>query len=182
MSAEDREVRKVGNQGDRTGGSYFDDLARGLAEGTISRRQALKWIGAGAVAFAIMPVAPKKAEALTRRRCLRRDGIPLDRGDCDCAFDCGAEFSRFNCQSDPDCYCLETVTGRGFCGFISNKDCRVFHNCRDNSDCASGYRCIVNSCCDSRICVPSCSMGAAALSASSASTESTGSGPTPLSR
>ena len=47
---------------------FSDDLARGLDEGSISRGQALKCIGAGAVALAIGPLFPQQAEALTRKQ------------------------------------------------------------------------------------------------------------------
>jgi hypothetical protein len=46
----------------------FDELAKGLAEGTISRRRALKWVGAAVLAAAVPPLFPTQAVALSRRQ------------------------------------------------------------------------------------------------------------------
>ena len=74
------------------GEQFFDDLAKGLNDGSVSRRRALKLFGAAALSAALMPVMPKQAEALGRRyrrRCRRKGaipesdipgGIPLERG------------------------------------------------------------------------------------------------------
>src|SRR5919202_1550052 len=54
------------------GEQFFDDLARGLDDGTISRRRALQLFGTAALGAALMPLMPEQAEALTRtarRRC-----------------------------------------------------------------------------------------------------------------
>ena len=68
----------------------FDELARGLASGTITRRQALKWMGAGIVGAAAATAGfPNTAQALMRRqkrRCRDKEGIPLENGHCHCAF------------------------------------------------------------------------------------------------
>src|SRR5215217_15053 len=97
---------------------FFDDLAKGLDEGTISRRQALKLVGAAALSAALLPMMPKQAQALSRRfrrMCRRKGGIPLDKGDCHCSSRCGTTTIVINCQNDPNCWCLETVGGKGFC-------------------------------------------------------------------
>ena len=59
-----------------TEGHSFDDLARGLATGTISRGQALKLVGSTVLDAALMPLFPDTAQALTRsqRRKCRRGG------------------------------------------------------------------------------------------------------------
>jgi Stigma-specific protein, Stig1 len=49
-------------------GHSFDELARGLASGTISRGRALKWVGAAFLAAAVPPLFPAQAVALTRRQ------------------------------------------------------------------------------------------------------------------
>ncbi len=80
------------------GEQFFDDLAKGLDDGTISRRRALKLVGAAALGAALIPVMPKQAEALSRRarrRCRRKGGIPLERGNCHCAFKCVATLAGF---------------------------------------------------------------------------------------
>jgi hypothetical protein len=125
------------------GEQFFDDLARGLDDGTISRRRALKLVGAAALGAALIPVMPKQAEALSRRarrRCRRKGGIPLERGNCHCAFTCDSNPSRFHCQSTTDCICLRTASGRGFCAagtmFAADK-------CVNTTPCASGSVCVV---------------------------------------
>jgi hypothetical protein len=142
--------------------SYFDDLATALADGSISRRQALKGIGVGALAFAIGPLFPEQAEALTRRqrrRCRRRGGQPLEEGECHCAFQCG-ESEFISCEDDPNCLCVETVGGRGFCAF--DAQCAQLFACTSSSECPPGWRCVVGGCCIDAsgnfvpVCVPPC--------------------------
>jgi hypothetical protein len=144
------------------GSSYFDDLATGLADGSISRRRALKWIGAGALAFAIAPLFPEQAEALTRRqrrRCRRRGGRPVERGECHCAFQCGVS-EIITCEDNPDCLCIETTENRGFCAF--NAECAQLFACTDSSECPPDWRCVVGGCCTDEFgnpvpaCVPPC--------------------------
>lgn len=55
----------------------LDDLARGVATGTISRRHVLRFAGAALTTAVLTPLVPDRAEALTRRqrrRCRRRGG------------------------------------------------------------------------------------------------------------
>jgi hypothetical protein len=126
------------------GSSYFDDLATALADGSISRRQALKGIGAGALAFVIGPLFPEQAEALTRaqrRRCRRRGGQPVESGECHCAYLC-QEPEVMGCEGNPECTCFKTVGNRGFCG--RHGQCQP---CTASSECPPGWRCVVNTCC-----------------------------------
>ena len=146
------------------GSSYFDDLATGLADGSISRRQALKGIGAGALAFAIGPLFPEQAEALTRaqrRRCRQRGGIPVERGECHCTEQSLCEDNpEIHCEGNPECHCLMTVAGRGFCG--RHGSCVP---CTASSECPAGWRCVVNTCCTDDFgnpvptCLPPCEAG-----------------------
>jgi hypothetical protein len=133
------------DEGDKPEASNLDELARGLAEGTISRRQALKWAGLGVVGVALFSLGfADRAEAITPRRCRRRyDGTPLEAGQCDCGFICGGRVQLPPCGNDPDCFCYQTVTGRGFCG--RNSACR--RTCASNADCSPDRRCVVNTCC-----------------------------------
>jgi hypothetical protein len=127
------------------GEQFFDDLARGLHDGTISRGRALRWLGAGAVALAIGPLFPEQAEALTRRqrrRCRRKGGIPLEKGTCHCAITCDFSSDEFTCQGNPGCTCFMTVTGRGFCAGGSRPS-----GCSSSEDCESSLNevaCVVN--------------------------------------
>ena len=178
MPAQDRGIRRTSSrEGGRAEESYyFDNLVRGLADGTISRRQALKWAGVGIVGAMIATAGfPESAEALTRRRCRDKGGVPLSNGNCDCAFQCGADLDRFNCQSDSRCYCLEKGSGGGFCGYGGNDpQCGDFEPCDSNRDCSdSDARCITTLCCDRGICVRPCSTGRTTR-VGAASTENTG--------
>jgi hypothetical protein len=187
MPPEDREVRKASNrEANKTEDSYyFDDLARGLADGTISRRQALKWAGAGIVGAVLATAGfAEPAEALTRRqrrRCRDKGGVPLEEGNCNCAFQCGADLDEFNCQGDSDCYCLEKGSGGGFCGYGGNDpQCGDFERCDSNRDCSdSDARCITTTCCDRGICVRPCSTGRTTSFGAAVSTQSTGAVGTP---
>jgi len=141
--------------------SYFDDLATALADGSISRRQALKGIGVGALAFAIGPLFPEQAEALTRRqrrRCRERGGIPVEEGECHCTEQslCAGN-PEIHCEGNPDCHCFKTVGGRGFCGRHG-----LCTPCTASSECPAGWRCVVNTCCTDEFgnpeptCLPPC--------------------------
>lgn len=126
------------------GGHFFDDLAKGLHDGTISRRQALKLAGAATLGAVLIPIMPEQADALStqaRRRCRRKDGIPLDRGDCNCGWQCNANQDRFSCHGNTDCVCYEDANGRGFCGQTTGN---AF--CTRNSDCEPGRKCALNTC------------------------------------
>ena len=132
----------------------LDELARGLAENDISRRQAIKWAGYSVAGAALSSLGfAETAEALTRRqrrRCRRRGGTPLEEGNCNCAFNCGAPDSDRPCQNDPNCLCLQTTEGRGFC--TENTACGT--TCSRSRDCPPGWKCVV-SCCGPN-CAPPC--------------------------
>jgi hypothetical protein len=136
---------------------FFDDLAKGLDDGSISRGRTLKWIGAGAVAFAIGPLFPAQAEALTRRqrrRCRSGGGAPLGKGNCHCAYNCPVDDTPFTCKNNPTCKCYQTTEGRGFCA--GSFGCPG-QTCISSINCAPGWKCVVNTCCNpSTICVPPC--------------------------
>jgi hypothetical protein len=144
------------------GEQLFDDLARGLDDGTISRRRALKLAGGALLATVVPPLFPREAEARNRakRRCRRRGGIYLSRGTCHCAITCDFASDQFTCQSDPGCTCFMTVTGRGFCAkgtgrtavCSSSADCEPSLNevCVVNPGCAdSGGTCTTSAQCQS---------------------------------
>jgi hypothetical protein len=122
---------------------FFDDLAKGLEDGTISRRRALKLVGAAALGAALIPVMPKQAEALSRgarRRCHRKGGVPLEKGNCHCAENCAGP--TINCQDNTVCECFETAEGTGFCTDL--RSALQGAGCSSSADCAAfaGTRCI----------------------------------------
>ena len=144
------------------GEQFFDDLAKGLNDGSVSRRRALKLFGAAALSAALMPVMPKQAEALGRRyrrRCRRKGaipesdipgGIPLERGDCHCGWQCGPDRDLFKCHGNPDCVCYEDANGRGFCGTgTGNGFCTL------NSDCEPDRKCVLHTCAGG-LCIQPC--------------------------
>ena len=138
----------------------IDELARGLAQNQISRRQALRWAGAGALATALCTVGfSGTAEALTlsqRRMCRSNGGTPVERGECNCAFNCGPLEATFDCDNNPICSCAQTIEGRGFCADFSGR-CPE-ETCSSSSECPSGWKCIVTTCCPvgHNVCAPSC--------------------------
>ena len=120
----------------------IDDLARGLGNGTISRRRVLVVVGAAALGAAVVPHQLTEAKTLSRRfrrRCRRKGGIPLEKGSCHCAFQSGADVDAFNCAGSPDCACFEDAEGRGFCGSTT-----LNFGCTENSDCQPDERCAQN--------------------------------------
>ena len=129
----------------------FDELARALDENSISRAQALRWAGYAVAGAALSSMGfADRAEALSRkarRRCRRKGGTPLNKGECHCASTCGPAFT---CQNDPNCLCLKTLEGKGFCAHFS--PCGT--TCSTNSQCPTGWKC-VDSCCGPN-CVPPC--------------------------
>src|SRR5215213_2688758 len=124
---------------------FFDDLAKGLDNGTISRGRALKLAG-GALLGAVVPsLFPREAEARIskRRRCKRKGGTWLDAADpaspCRCATPCEST-NAIGCHNNEDCRCLPTIEGEGFCGLGS-----VASTCTSSADCAefgANWRCI----------------------------------------
>jgi hypothetical protein len=86
----------------------LDELARGLAENDISRRQAIKWAGYSVLGATLSSMGfADTVEALTRkarRRCRRKGGTPLERGECHCGIRCdtNAENSDFICGNTPN--------------------------------------------------------------------------------
>ena len=60
---EDNDIREVPTRGGMTGRNSFDELAKGLASGTITRVQALKLVGAAILSSMLVPVYPGRAFA-----------------------------------------------------------------------------------------------------------------------
>jgi hypothetical protein len=199
--------------------SSLDELARGLATGTLSRGKALRWMG-GALLGAALASFPGVAWANDCRRlgrqcrrdsqccsrnCIRRGddkvcacpegksrcndrcvnldrnenhcgecfnqcpegqecvegecggcpGTPLTEGECNCASICpGGTFIQVTCQDNPDCSCLETTEGTGFCSFggFCDRPCLS-----SSAECPATWMCVVNTCCDTPVCLPPCS-------------------------
>jgi len=115
----------------------------------ISRRKALKRMGAGA---AIAWSAPVLSSLRTPAFALESP-VPCQAGQDSCA---GADF---NCQGLARCFCTGTAEGRLICGCFDRGDCSGYQLCRSSSECPSGEFCTTLNtpdCCDG-ICVPLCS-------------------------
>jgi hypothetical protein len=143
------------------GEQFFDDLAKGLDDGTITRRRALKLVGGAALGAALMPVMPKQAEALTRRarrRCRRKSGVPVEKGKCHCAVTCNSDdTSLFSCNGNTGCVCLRTASGRGFCATVETL---TAIRCVNTTPCASGRVCVVLRGCNGSACTSDAQCGA----------------------
>ena len=137
----------------------LDELAKGIAENDVSRGQALRWAGYGVLGAALSSMGfADTAEALTRRqrrRCRRKGGTPLEKGSCHCAFNCGDLTSQFDCGSNPNCFCMQTTEGTGFCG-TGGGECDAIGTCSSSRQCPAGTKCVINVCCGTPVCTPVC--------------------------
>ena len=122
---------------------FFDDLARGLDDGTISRRRALKLAGGALLAAVVPSVFSREAEALSaRKRCHRKGGLYLPSADptspCHCANKCTTK-RALHCHNNLECLCIKSIDGTGFCG----KSGDVQNFCSSNSDCPGTSICAI---------------------------------------
>ena len=135
----------------------FDELAKGLANGTLSRRRALKLLGATLVSTLLVPLAPGMVEA--RVRC--PSGGP----------GCGAF-----CRGSSTCICIRTTEGATRCVIPSCGGLR----CQRSGRCPRGQVCAQTArrCCGTStpLCVRTCSGSAAAGTATEPSDTSATSG------
>jgi hypothetical protein len=119
-------------------GRAFDDLASGLANGTITRRRALRLAGASLLGVAGLGAAAREAEAAATCPTDTRPG---------CLTPCT--------NTRKECTCIRTVEGRKACvrGCCSNR------TCDSGSDCRRGEVCMKTGCCneDQPTCVRRCS-------------------------
>jgi len=74
----------------------FDALVRRCGAGA-TRRGALRLLGGGILAGALVPaIAPDATAGRAKRRCRRKGGVFLGTGgQCRCAYACNADASRF---------------------------------------------------------------------------------------
>jgi hypothetical protein len=161
---------------------YFDELARGLAENSISRRQAIRWAGYSVAGAALSSLGfAESAEALTRRqrrRCRRsggivcgetrseeyccREGTTCAGGDTCTEVNCrrGATQCpfRFGCQNSDTCLCATTLEGRNTCVQSALVCSDPSFHCTSSQDCPTGWVC-TTSCCGKPtqgVCTPPC--------------------------
>jgi Cys-rich repeat protein len=122
----------------------FDELARGIASGTISRSRALKLAGAALLGGGVLSSFFSKeagAGGATRPRC------PRDRRP-GCTTRCTG--------TEEECVCHETTEGRKRCVHACCEG--VGGRCRSSADCPSGQVCskTVRRCCEEAEERPAC--------------------------
>jgi hypothetical protein len=122
---------------DETGVQHaFDDLARGLASGAISRRRALRLAGASLLSVTGLLGFAEVAEA--RPRCPRR----------------GAGCGETCRDTRKLCFCIRTTEGDRACVH----PCCTFRTCNRTSQCNRGEVCMQSNCCGPEpVCVRRCS-------------------------
>jgi hypothetical protein len=113
----------------------FDEVAQGLASGTISRTQALKLTGSALLGGGLLAVFPGAAGA-QQGGCSGKSAI--DNTNC----------PRSKCGLNNNCRCATTVRGVKTCVNFRNSVCPTRNQCRRTSDCARGRVCVtVGGCC-----------------------------------
>jgi hypothetical protein len=131
----------------------FDEAAKGLAAGTISRRRALKLTGSALLAGGLLAMSPGVAGAQlsVQQTCAGRRAINNRR--------CRGGASR--CGSNRNCFCATTEAGTKTCVNLRNVNCPTRDECDSFRDCARGEVCIqIGGCCGNprrNACVRKCS-------------------------
>ena len=126
----------------------FDEVAKGLAAGTISRRRALKLVGSALLGGGLLAMFPGVARA---QSIVANDGVSV------------AGHRNPGCKGEPainnrgcpgnfcghgGCYCAETVGGEKKCVDIGNARCPNRDKCDSNRDCPRGEVCVkIGGCC-----------------------------------
>jgi hypothetical protein len=112
--------------------SSFDDLARGVAKGTISRSGAIKIAGAALLGALLVPFSPAPAEAANP--CEGKH--PL----------CSRDPQR--CKGKDNCVCAKIRGDGKKCVNIKGRHCPRRSQCNRTSDCRGGQVCVdVSGCC-----------------------------------
>jgi hypothetical protein len=150
---------------------FFDNLAKGLEDGSVSRRRALKLAGGALLAAVVPPLFPRQAGASSkaRRRCRRKGDIYMSqKGICHCTPLCNTPNSgQFSCNGNTNCTCRMKTSGFSFCAAqrfaialrcLSDEDCSgansacvVLPGCSGGA-CTSSTQCSPNSACINGTC------------------------------
>jgi hypothetical protein len=174
-------------------GPALDEVARGLADGTISRRKALRLLG-GALLGSMIASIPSVAWAANggNSACAKfcRENFPpgRERGECisagargegPCFEDGGGNCPNggtcetgfpFGCQNSGNCFCTKTTEDTTFCSESSPICGGVGQACTSSNECPRGWACARTCCGDQEgpICNPPCGTIVGAGAASSA--------------
>ena len=155
MAAEDRRLLQS-TRGEHAAedSAYLDDLARGVAEGSISRRRALKLAGAAIVgSTGLLSLFPGMAGAQSSVYGTAVTTAAVGQGGCP---EDEPSISNRACEPNPcggnmNCFCARTVDGNKRCVNLRNARCPRRDECDSNQDCPRGEVCIkVGGCCGNR--------------------------------
>jgi hypothetical protein len=153
MAAADRNRERFDQQDVPEKHSSFDELAKGVASGTISRSGALKLAG-GALLAAVIggSVAIDEAEAETDRRCKGKKTISNRR--------CPEGESVCRQREGQICRCAKTAEGDTRCVDLTDEHCPTQDECDRSKDCPGSQLCIqIGACCEGskrNLCVRPC--------------------------
>jgi hypothetical protein len=117
----------------------FDGFTQMLASG-VTRRDAMKWVGASALGAMLATVGVKQAEAANK---------------CAGTESCVGSQCK-DCPSGLGCYCFQKVNKpKAKC--LQNQYCAQIPTCSTNKDCPSGQKCICSANgCSVSVCLPKC--------------------------
>ncbi len=163
MPAEDKEFGRLPTREDTTEEFSFDELAKGLASGRISRGRALKLVGAailgGGVLTLLPGVAAGQVEADAAGEGCPEDGPAVDNDRCPIRTRRGRRRTR--CGDQAGCFCTETVNGNNRCVQLRDEECPAEDECDTNADCREDELCVrVGGCCGNQrrnLCARTCS-------------------------
>jgi hypothetical protein len=125
----------------------FDEAAKGLAGGTISRGRALKLTGSALLGGGLLALLPDAADA-QQQQCANKKAI--NNRNC----------PRSTCGLNNRCRCATTVRDIKTCVNFRNASCPTRNQCNSTRDCARGRVCVkVGGCCGHKnrhLCAPKC--------------------------
>jgi hypothetical protein len=130
-------------EGRTCGEDRFDSLTKGL-DGTMSRRQALKWLGATTFGAVLSTLGVGRAQEAEKKK------------KCSPVGTCG---SYQNCGNSSTCFCgADAQKGKAVC--FEDTTCADATPCSKNKDCGKGGKCLeAGNCCGFALCVSSCGKG-----------------------
>ena len=142
----------------------FDALAKTVGDGAGSRRRALQMVGAALASAGLLShFSPEAAAGPAQKRCKHKGGIYLAKGACHCARTCKTPpfTNPMPCNGNPNCQCLQTPIGTGFCGTyvagltaepsdcicdgcLPGAMCAVVPRCAELTDCMTTKECLTS--------------------------------------
>jgi hypothetical protein len=143
---------------------FFDDLARELADGTLTRGKALRLMGAALVGGTLGSLGIGEAGAdrpgckRAGKNCTRTDqccgSLVCVSGTCTTTPPVACEnFSPCIENPNPGCYCVQTVEGLSHC-HEGGQVCEP--QCTSTLECPAGYACVPNVCTQGPTCLRGC--------------------------